>query len=238
MLDLVAQPRKNAATLESSLWSELNASRTGTLPAIPAEHLSLRTARMLSLFDAQSCGFHAHKIAERLRKRGTTPAKNAISFSIGLVSSAPFADQDRQLRGGRLLGEVVRQRGVAAAVAKMNTAIDAGQVVHARVLSGIGYGKGTAAPPGMIVRNGQVFAPEPPEEHSLVIIGRNLDTFVFHDPDATVSKSPELGFGLLFFDSSRGTLNTAASPAGLPVDTEGKNIVGNKRYQVLSLSTF
>jgi hypothetical protein len=106
------------------------------------------------------------------------------------------------------------------------------------VLSGIGYGKGTAAPPGMTVRNGQVFAPAPPEEHSLVVIGRNLDTYVFHDPDATVSKSPEPGFGFLFFDASRGTLHTAASPAGLPVDQSGMNVLGNKRYQVLTISTF
>jgi hypothetical protein len=83
-----------------------------------------------------------------------------------------------------------------------------------------------------------VFAPAPPEEHSLVIIGRNLDTFVFHDPDATVSKTPEPGFGLLHFDPSRGTLHTAASPAGLPVDSNGKSIVGDKRYQVISISTF
>jgi peptidoglycan hydrolase-like protein with peptidoglycan-binding domain len=238
MLEIMARPRKSAPSLEVSLWNELNASRTNTAPAIPLEHQTLRTAHMLSLWDAQSCGFHASKIAERLEKRGATPAKNRIDFSINLVPSAPFADQDRQFRLGRMLGEVLRQRGVADCVAKMKVAIDAGQVLHARVMSGIGYGKETTAPPGMTVRNGRVFAPAPPEEHSLVIIGRNLDTFVFHDPDATVSKTPEPGFGLLHFDPSRGTLHTAASPAGLPVDSNGKSIVGDKRYQVISISTF
>jgi peptidoglycan hydrolase-like protein with peptidoglycan-binding domain len=239
MLDLMAAPRKSAPGLETFLWNALNSSAAGALPTIPAEHLSLRTAHMLSLWDAQSCGFHAAKVAERLSKRGATPARNTVNFSIDLVPGPPWADQDRQVRAGRLLGEVVRQRGVAAAIPKMKAALDAAQVLHARVLSGIGYGKKLTAPPGMTVRNGQVLAPEPPEEHSLIVIGHNgIDTFVFNDPDATVSHSPEPGFGLLFFDPSRGTLTTAASPAGMLVDTGGKDALGNKRYQVLTISTF
>ena len=171
-------------------------------------------------------------------RRGATPAKNAVTFGANLVPSPPWADQDRTRRGGMRRGEVLRQRGVAAIIPKLQAALDAGQVVHARVLSGVGYGSPTP-PANMVVRNGAVLAPQPPEEHSLIVIGHNgIDTFVFNDPDATVSQNPEPGFGLLFFDSARGSLDTAASAAGVPVTGEGKHTSGNKRYQVLTLATF
>ena len=153
MLDLVAQPRRSAPALETFLWDGFNASAGNSVPQIPADHLSLRTAHMLSLWDAQSCGFHAHKIAERLAKRAVTPARNKVNFHASLISGPPWADQDRQVSGGQLLGEVVRQIGVASAIPRIKAALDAGQVLHARVLSGIGYGKEVKAPPGMTVKN-------------------------------------------------------------------------------------
>ena len=239
MLEVVAPPNRDPAQLEKFLWSGLNASVGNTVPPFASQDLSLRVARMLSLFDKQACGFHAHKIAERLANRGVTPKKNVVAFSTDLVTSAPFADQDRVVRSGQLRGEVVRQTNVGSAVPKMQAALDAGQVLHARVLSGIGYGHEVTAPPGMVVRGGRVLSPEPPEEHSLVVIGHNgSGTLVFNDPDAQVSHSPEDGFGLMFFDAGRGSLTMAGGASDVAVDTNGAHVRGDKRYQVLTISTF
>jgi hypothetical protein len=134
-----------------------------------------------------------------------------------------------------MLGDVLRQSSVSSAVPQLKTALDAGQVVHARVLSGVGIGTQLNVPFDL---SPPVNVGQPPEEHSLVIIGFDGDTFVFNDPDATVSTSPETGFGFLFFDSSNARLSTAENTSDLPVNPNGRHSRGDKRYQVLTLSTF
>ncbi len=237
MIALTAPPVGSAPGLENFLWAKLNASRTNRAPEIPDRHLSFRTAWMLSMWDETSCGYHVGKVEERLRLRGGA-VRASGAFHQTLAAGPPWATSDRTERDGRLLGEVIRQSSVSTAVAKMKAAIDAGQVLHARVLSGIGYGTG-GTPKLILNARGEVLSPQPPHEHSLIVIGHNgMDTFVFHDADATVSHTPELGFGLLFYDSSRGTLGTATSPFGLSVSEDGKHSRGDKRYQVLSIFTF
>ena len=105
-----------------------------------------------------------------------------------------------------------------------------GSLIHARVVSGEGYGApGTSV--GKIDPKTKKRVDEPADitarrhpignhtpEHSLLIIGFDGDKFVFHDPDAGVSKAGgEQGFGLLFLDSTenrlarRGTRATCSS---------------------------
>jgi hypothetical protein len=115
-------------------------------------------------------------------------------------------------------------------------ALDDGQVIHARVLSGIGYGLGGPGPNP--AAKPTPIPTDPPEEHSLLIIGSNgSDTFVFSDPDASVSHTPEAGFGELFHDPADSRLSTSPAPGGMPVDEGGKHRRGDKRYQIISLDT-
>lgn len=238
MQSLLRADRLGPSAIETQLWNALNADPANAMPSL-APFLSLRTLMQLEAFDKQSCGFAAHKIAERLlQKGGVTPRPNAKTgaFSADLTGTcirdrrhAPSASSPT------MRGDVVRQGGVSSAVAQVKRALDAGQLVHARVLSGVGIGTQRNVPfdtrPPANVGN-------PPEEHSLVIIGFDGDQFVFNDPDASVSNSPERGFGFLFFDASEGRLSTARDASDLVVDPDGHHDRGDKRYQVLTLSTF
>jgi hypothetical protein len=78
----------------------------------------------------------------------------------------------------------------------------------------------------------------PPEEHSLLIFGYDGSTFVFHDPDAVVSHTPENGFGKLHYDFTDDRLSTAENPGDMPVNADGKHRRGDKRYQIITLSVF
>jgi len=130
-------------------------------------------------------------------------------------------------------GDVFDQPGVAGVIPELKKALDAGQVIHARVLSGVGFGTNPNVPaePGSRKRS---LGP-PPEEHSLLLIGFDGDTFVFSDPDAAVSNTPVPGFGQLTFDGKR--LSTAVNDADLPVTAGGRHARGDKRYQIISLVT-
>jgi hypothetical protein len=102
-------------------------------------------------------------------------------------------------------------------------------------VSGAIYG---GDPPPPILSHRPVHIGAPPEEHSLLIIGYDGDTFVFNDADAAVSHSPETGFGLLHYDPTDDRLSTAADPKEMPVDGKGKHRRGDKRYQIIELNTF
>jgi peptidoglycan hydrolase-like protein with peptidoglycan-binding domain len=252
MLAMLAPPARGPSATEARLWAALN--QNERVPDL-AGHRSLRTFRMLMKWDFQSCGFHAHMIAQRvLQKGGISPQDPKVPpFSQQVASGGATRDRrpmglpDRVTGPGATagvqpgsdlqLGDVINQTGVGAAVAKMQKALDGGRLIHARVLSGIGYGLGGPGPnlkaEPVDVKGG------PPEEHSLVIIGfDSSDTFVFHDPDSGVSHTPEPGFGLLFHDFVDDRLSTATAPAGWPVNKDGKHRRGDKRYQIISLSTF
>jgi Putative peptidoglycan binding domain len=251
MLAMLRPPQRTPNVTEALLWAALN--KTDQVPSL-AGLLSLPTLKMLRRWDEQSCGFHAHKIAERLHQKGGISTLNpkARAFSahlatggavrdrrpMGTPTSAfgPGATAGVQTGSNLQLGDVVRQAGVGGAVSKLIQALDDGQVIHARVLSGIGYGLG--GPPPNPVAKPTPIPTDPPEEHSLLIIGSNGgDTFVFSDPDASVSHTPEAGFGELFHDPVDGRLSTAPAPGGMPVDEGGKHRRGDKRYQIISLDT-
>jgi hypothetical protein len=128
---------------------------------------------------------------------------------------------------------------VSGAVGQLRDALDAGRTVHARVLSGTGYGVGTTAA-GKNAASGRarrLALGAPPEEHSLLIIGFDGDTFVFSDPDAAVSHTPEPGFGELHLDATDNRLSTAENPADMAVTPDGEHSRGDKRYQIIRIET-
>lgn len=239
MQSLLQANRLGPSAIETLLWNALDADPTNSMPSL-APFVSLRTLMQLEAFDKQSCGFAAHKVAERALKKGGVTARpdpKAGLFFANLNSSVCMRDRRHTPvpASPTMLGDVLKQSNVSAAVAQLKKALDAGQLVHARVLSGVGIGTQSnvafeSTPPFNV---GQ-----PPEEHSLVIIGFDGDQFVFSDPDASVSRSPENGFGFLFFDSSNARLSTAENTSDLPVEPNGRHSRGDKRYQVLTLATF
>jgi hypothetical protein len=156
----------------------------------------------------------------------------------GRTIAKPSAKRDlRKGPTGGMLGDVVEQTDVARAVEDMRTAIRAGEMVHARVLSGVGVGTPKDTVPF-----------DPPEtkprtvtldtfgEHSILIIGFEGDTFVFHDPDASSSSTPERGFGFLVHDLTERRLSTAFIDNDFPVDGDGDHRRGDHRYQVTQLN--
>jgi hypothetical protein len=251
MLALLRPPARGPSTTEVLLWAAVN--KTDQVPNLDAVR-TLPTMKMVRKWDLQSCGFHAHMMAQRLHQKGgitpldpTSKAMSAQLASGGAVRDRrPMGVPDSAFGAGATagvqpgsplqLGDVILQSDAGSAVSRLIEAIDAGQVVHARVLSGIGYGRGGPKP--SLAFKPQRLSEAPPEEHSLLIIGTTgNETFVFHDPDAAVSKNPEPGFGLLFFDPVDGRLSTSPAPGAMPVDEDGQHRSGNKRYQVISLAT-
>jgi hypothetical protein len=165
------------------------------------------------------------------------PRVNAFLASPGTATRSRLPGPDP----ATLLGDVIDQSGVAAAVKQMKLAIDGGRQVHARVLSGVGYGHPTKNDvPDPNEKKPQTLHKAPPEEHSLVIIGYDGDTFVFADPDAHVSHQFGGGFGLLHFDRQNpNRLSTASDSLDLFVTPpEGLHARGDKRYQVIRLASF
>lgn len=129
-------------------------------------------------------------------------------------------------------------------------ALDAGQLLHVRVISGVGVGQevvpvkpGSKRVEGRLPETDKKGKPTPVtsfEEHSVLVIGFDRDLFVFNDPDSTQSHASiggftEPGFGFLAFDSANNRLGTGLSPAGMPVDEDGHTRRGEKRYQAISI---
>jgi len=143
----------------------------------------------------------------------------------------PIGDKDH------FLGDVIAQTGVGAAVAQMRRALDDRRTVHARVLSGIGYGIAKTATGASSATAKPIPIGKPPEEHSLLVIGYDGDKFVSNDPDPNPSNIFEAGFGLLTFDSANGRLSTAESGTDMVVSTGGLHANGDRRYQIISLTS-
>ena len=277
-IDMVVLVRKISASggaIDARLFAALEASATDSLP--DTEFFPFRTLRalkVLAAFDATACGGHAVRVAERvLRKGGVVPRKkNGAGVSAVLASGGGFNDMRpmenltstrepaatkavKAKKDALLLGDVIDQTGAGAAAAQMRRALTDGSLIHARVVSGEGYGApGTSV--GKIDPKTKKRVDEPaditarrhpigkaPQEHSLLIIGFDGDKFVFHDPDAGVSKAGgEQGFGLLFFDSTENRLSTAKNPGDMLVDQTGKHDAAqhgahDKRYQVITLAS-
>lgn len=243
--------------IDATLFAAFDSSPTNAMPAgamVPFR--SLRALKAVLSFDSSACGGHALRVAQRIKRKGGLVPGGGKGASVsarlatgrgfedlrpmGSVSSTrePAATAGVDASSSGIFGDVIEQANVDAVASQMKAALNAGRTVHARVLSGLGYGVGTTATgktaPNVTSR--RIALGAPPEEHSLLVIGSDQNTaFVFHDPDAGVSHSPEPGFGMLFFDSGDGRLSTAENPSALAVEASGKHAGGDKRYQVISV---
>jgi peptidoglycan hydrolase-like protein with peptidoglycan-binding domain len=238
MLALLAAERLSAGALEQLLWSQLNNRPDASLPPLEA-HRSFAVLGAVAKFDKTSCGTHALLMADRLKKRGGLVPRDPAVRGFGAFISAGTGVRDRRPRPPGTpnhVGDVIKQTGVLGALGQAQQALDGGLVVHARVLSGQGYGiqKGVKSE-----ANAQPAPLEaPPEEHSLLLIGFDASNFVFNDPDAGVSHDPENGFGMLHLDLANDRFGTAENAADLVVTPDGFHASRNqKRYQVISLSS-
>ncbi|HRI60468.1 MAG TPA: DUF4157 domain-containing protein [Saprospiraceae bacterium] len=238
MLALLKSSASGGA-IDTSLWAALNLRPDNSLPEVLInQHRSLRDLHAILSFDSSKCGTHAFQVAALLHKKGgmVPLSQKPFKFSAHLAAGGAIRDLRPVGDNDHMRGDVIFQTGVAKAVDNIKNALNTGMVVHARVLSGVGYGGslGNANPNSKAIR----LSAAPPEEHSLLIIGHDGNsTFVFHDPDAGVSHDPETGFGKLHHDASTGRLTTAINDTDIVVDANGKHLSHNKRYQIISLST-
>ena len=230
-------PADLVLVVEKTIWSGIES--TDRVPSL-TRFGSLNTLHDLFESVCHECGAHANRVAKRLKRKGGIVAATPGVARLALSLVAGPARRDRRPvpfpSGTRHLGDVVPQQGVASAVAAMKKALDAGQIIHARVLSGVGYGNDPNVPAEPKAKPFTLKSP-PPEEHSLLIIGFDGDEFVFNDPDGSASSKHGQGFGALHFDGASQRLSTAAVQGAFAVSPTGDQPSGEHRYQVLTLTT-
>jgi len=233
MLTLVHGFTGGGAGVEAMMWADLN--QRGDNKVDLARFRSLVTLRTVRKFDKVGCTVHMLRAAERVKKKGglvgrdpkVGPLFKTLASGTGVRDRKP-RDPDR-----RHLGDVVDQSGVGGAVAALMQALDAGLMVHARVLSGVGVGS-TSVPAEPNAQPTPIGIPGE-GEHSVLIIGYDNNKFVFNDPDASESKNPGGGFGFMYFDGTH--FGTARNANDLRVDANGDHYLGDHRYQVLYLAS-
>jgi peptidoglycan hydrolase-like protein with peptidoglycan-binding domain len=217
----------DVAKIESGLWTQLN--KTNSIPSV-AHLVSLASYRRMFEFDATACGNGMARAAARVRARGGPGGKSATGKPVvANMVAGPMIRDRRRIGTNRMFGDVFPQN--VSAVTALKDALDNGQMVHARVLSGVGKGLGCAK--AFDVKKVGAIGP-PSEEHSILIFAHDGDEFAFHDPDATASNNPQVGFGRLFF--ADGKLSTATGAGDLPVTRCGDHAGGAHRYQVIRLA--
>ena len=234
MLALIHGFVTGGAELEATMWKALDKQTSNDMPDL-SQFRSVVTLRTVRKFDKVACTVHMLRSAERIKKKGgiTARSSGAKGFFATLNTGSGFRDRRPVDSARRHLGDVVNQTGVSSAVAGLQTALDAGLLVHARLLSGVGLGS-VPVPAEDAARRLPIEMPIA-GEHSVLIIGFDGNRFVFNDPDAAESRSPEPGFGILQF--ADGHLTTATSASDLLVDAGGNHAGGQHRYQVLFLAS-
>jgi peptidoglycan hydrolase-like protein with peptidoglycan-binding domain len=254
MQALLKAPSGAGGAVDAKLWAAFNASPDSSIPkTLLNSNRSLRVMRAVLGYNSGACGFHAARVAARLKAKGgivkpsgkappSCPAMTKGSAirdrrPMGKPTSAfgPAATAAVDPSSTHMLGDVILGSNALAAVALIQQALDNGYQVHARVMSGVGYGSTGVLNPKSVPAP---LSTPPPEEHSLLIFGYDGSTFVFHDPDAGVSHTPEGGFGKLHYDFTDDRLSTAENPGDMPVNADGKHRRGDKRYQIITLSVF
>jgi hypothetical protein len=222
--------------LEAQLWAQLRKRKDDTLPDLTGLR-SLITLRTLRSWDFVGCVAQALNAGQRVQAKGglNTPAPGTklSVFSRSLSTGQGIRDRRSVFDASMQYGDILAQSDAGGAAKAVRDALDAGGLVHARVLSGIGVGGNSLPDPNAKPHPIQIPATG---EHTILIIGHDGTSFVFHDPDAAVSHSPEPGFGVLHYDAGDNRLSTAKDHADMAVDTSGKHVRGDKRYQLLAVT--
>lgn len=231
---LLRQSGLDGSAIDASLWAAVN--KTNSMPSM-AGLATIPT--FISVYKAEStaCGAAASRMAGRVKRAGGMQpgVSPGAAFGGSLVGGPAVRNRHRPAPGNdRLLGDVFPQANLRSMVNGMKAALDRGRTIHARVLSGVHLGLGCLAPND--TEKPKVVGDPGGGEHSIVIIGFDGDTFVFSDPDHSVSHTPEFGFGQLFV--ADGHLSTATSAADMFVSECGDHSRGEHRYQVITVATF
>jgi len=235
---LLRESKKSKEALENLLWDTLRGRPDDPLPDL-SPHRTFDAFLKLRTFETAACGDIAHRIFARLKQRGGIRPRDP-RVPLLSVRVAGFGAQRNRLpipspKGLLQFGDLIDQPNIAPKIQQLREALGAGQVVEARVLSGVGYNSAKKEfdedTPNPDAKKSVKRLGAPPEEHSILIIGNEGTRFVFFDPDSVVSKTPEPGFGILF--ESDGRFSTAANRNDLLVTASGRHETRNeKRYQV------
>jgi hypothetical protein len=217
----------SGAELDAKLWRYRN-----TKDLIPElrPYRSLLVLNRLHDAEAIACGKAANLVTSRFLSHGgfsdedpdkQRDVKGLKGKSYSIASGITRSDNEE--KQGALTfywGDEVHYGGsLGSALADVKRALDAGFVVKARVVSGVGV-------------TGPVRLHT---EHSIVIIGYDKDLFVFWDPDSQQSTMPQAGFGYLFNSGKR--FGTAGGDESFRVDADGNHAGGGQhRYQIVTLT--
>lgn len=192
-------------------------------------HLNVFKAHYLLQAEAEVCGFQAGFLANLFRKKARAegrpePDPKARIGGMMLAGKPTVDDTVRVVHGENVIrGEVCTYgAGLAQSVAKIVAALDAGWLVHVRVMSGYGGGF-------------------PAGEHSLMIVGHQGGNVLMasdSDPGGELDDMLKTGFTPLYFDPAVPRLSTAVTDDEFPVLAANKTHQRNHRhrYQVLSVA--
>jgi hypothetical protein len=192
-------------------------------------HLNVFKAHYLLQAEAEVCGFQANFLANLFRKKARAagrpePDPKARIGGMMLASKPVVDDKPMTVQGERVIrGEVCQYGpGLAGSVAKIVAALDAGWLVHVRVMSGYGGGF-------------------PSGEHSLMVVGHQGGNVLMasdSDPGGELDAMLKTGFTALYFDPAVPRLSTAVNNEEFPVLAADTAFQRNHhhRYQVLSVA--
>ncbi|GIG55988.1 hypothetical protein Lfu02_03600 [Longispora fulva] len=200
---------------------------TGAQPLLTS-HLNVFKLHYLAQAEAVVCGFQAGFLANLYRKKARAaghPEPDPKARIGGLMVAESFRNDSRPftVRGESVIrGDVCRYgAGLASAFGRITAALDAGWLVHVRVMSGEGGGF-------------------PGGEHSLMVIGHQGNTLTASDSDPNGERDAILrtGFTTLYFDPATPRLSTAVNDEEFPVPQSDTRFHRNHhhRYQVLSVA--
>jgi hypothetical protein len=239
---LLRDTSKTGKEIYYELWRNLNSN--DLIPDL-SQYRSLPILEKVINWENQACGYTGNQVASRFTQKGgakkdNPDAKRRKSTQVGATFASSGERDMRKLSNGLRIGDTLIQNGVGSIVPKMQIALDDGWILHARILSGLGYGETEHARAfdkqeamGKPPKQPQQLA-SPPQEHSIMLIGYDGNEFVFWDPDSGSSHTHGAGFGSVFF--ADGKLSTAQNTADMPVNDAGYHH-GEHRYQIITINS-
>ncbi len=201
---------------------------SGSEPLLTS-HLNAFKVCFLLQAEAEVCGFQAGFLANLFRKKARAtgipdPDPKARIGGLMLASSTKIDRKVFTVRGEDVIrGEVCQYgSGLAGSMAKIIAALDAGWLVHVRVMSGEGGGF-------------------PSGEHSLMVVGHQGGNVLMasdSDPGGELDVMLRTGFTPLYFDPAVPRLSTAVNDEEFPVLASDTRFQRNHhhRYQVISVA--
>jgi hypothetical protein len=197
-------------------------SKSGSVLPSMGRHVTLYDFEGVWKWEKSACWTAAQRLGFKFFtfRPGGKP-KSGATVNVALMASIKKSNRKTDAAAlGRVRGdEVIGRKDLVAQVDRIKRALADGQIVHARVVSGIHLDMAGAGTPN--------------EEHSLVVFGYDRDKFLYFDPDVAGSGKPVRPFGTLFLDRVNNRLSTAETDADFLSDGGGFDRKGVHRYQVV-----